>query len=147
MITSTPTPALLLVLYAAVLLVACWTDLRDRRIPNLLTIPALVVALALAAWYGSLPSALLGASLGAGAFVVPMFIYGVSSAGGGDVKLAAFVGAALGFPDLLSALFLAGLSGSAVVLFGLAARRISRKSPVPFGPFIAFGGLAVLLTG
>jgi prepilin signal peptidase PulO-like enzyme (type II secretory pathway) len=139
-----PVTVLLAVLYAGVLIGATLTDLRSRRIPNWLTIPSFVVALAVAAAHGEVATALVGAFLGAAAFALPAVLYGKGMAGGGDVKLAAFVGAAVGLGHVLDVLLLAGLSASVVVLIGIAARRIDRRTPVPFGPFIAFGGLAVL---
>ncbi len=137
---------LLAILYSAVLLAATWTDLRSRRIPNALTLPAVLLALVIAAVRGSFTASIFGALLGAAFFLLPAFLYGKKTAGGGDVKLAAFVGAAVGVPLVLHALLLAGLSGSVVVLVGLAAQRIDRRARVPFGPFIAFGGIAVLFT-
>ncbi len=146
MVTENP-PSVLVVFYAAVLLAAAWTDLRARRIPNALTIPATSVALIVALSLGVGASALVGAAVGAVAFVVPMFLYGRASAGGGDVKLAAFVGAMLGIEGILGALFLTGLAASVVVLVGLATKRMARRSRIPFGPFLALGGLAALLLG
>lgn len=141
-----PVSLVLAVVYAGVLLAATWTDLRSRRIPNALTLPAVGAALVVAALRGSLLVSLFGALLGAAAFLLPAFLYGKKTAGGGDIKLAAFVGAAVGLPLVLHAMLLAGLSASVVVLVGLTARRIDRRTRVPFGPFIAFGGIAVLFT-
>jgi prepilin signal peptidase PulO-like enzyme (type II secretory pathway) len=101
--------------------------------------------LALAYLQAGIGSALVGAVLGASAFVLPMVLYGKASAGGGDVKLAMFIGAALGFPAVVSALFFAGLSASVAVAVGLATRRISRRQKIPFGPFLALGGVAAML--
>jgi prepilin signal peptidase PulO-like enzyme (type II secretory pathway) len=140
-----PAQALLATAYVAVLVTATWTDLRARRIPNALTLPASVAALALAVWQGAALPAFGGAVIGALAFILPMGLYGMSAAGGGDVKLAFFLGAALGLPALLGALFWAGLAGSVIVLGGLATRRLTRRSPVPFAPFLAVGGLVALL--
>lgn len=131
--------------YTLVLAVASWTDLRSRRIPNVLTLPALAAALAVAWWHGTFALSLVGALVGVIAFILPMFLYGTASAGGGDVKLAAFVGAALGLQRVITALFVAGLVASVIVLLGLAARRLSRRSRIAFGPFIAFGGLVGML--
>ena len=134
-------------LFAAVLLAATWTDLRARRIPNGLTLPAVLAALALAAWSGALASAVAGLVAGAAIFILPMLLYGAANAGGGDVKLAAFLGAALGLAGVMQALLVGGLVASAVVLAGLATRRLSRRSRIPYGPFLAIGGLAALFLG
>ena len=88
----------LVLLYAGGLIAATFTDLRSRRIPNLLTIPALGLALVVAAVHGNLLAAIVGALLAGAAFVLPALLYGKGTAGGGDVKLAAFVGAAVWWP-------------------------------------------------
>ena len=56
--------------------------------------------------------------------------------GFGDVKLGAFMGLALGWQNALLALFLANLIGILVILPGLMTKKLSRKSRVPFGPFL-----------
>lgn len=133
--------------FAAVLAAATWTDLRRRRIPNYLTLPALFVALTIALSQGRFMAAGAGAIVGAAFFVLPMFIYGLGAAGGGDVKLAAFMGAALGTYGLLIALMVAGVAASVTVLAGMAAGRLERRSKVPFGPFLALGGVAAVALG
>jgi prepilin signal peptidase PulO-like enzyme (type II secretory pathway) len=134
-------------LYAGVLITATWTDLRARRIPNWLTVPATLLALVWAATQEYLMSALVGALFGAFVFILPMFLYGPGMAGGGDVKLAAFVGAVLGLSGAITALFLAGVVGAVVVLAGLATHRIERRQKIPFGPFIAIGGVLAVIVG
>lgn len=131
--------------YVLVLLAAAWSDLRTRRIPNRLTLPALAAALVVAVATGRFPSAVAGALFAAGLFILPIVLYGAHMAGGGDVKLAAFVGAALGLSAAVTALMAAGLVASAVVLFGLATARITRRQKLPFGPFIAIGGIVALV--
>ena len=56
--------------------------------------------------------------------------------GFGDVKLGAFMGLALGWQNALLALFLANLIGVLVILPGLLTKKLSRKSRLPFGPFL-----------
>ena len=131
--------------YVAILLAAAWSDLRTRRIPNWLTMPATAAALLWAVATGRFPSAAAGAVFAAGLFILPMVLYGAHMAGGGDVKLAAFVGAALGFSASVTALMAAGVVASAVVIVGLATARISRRQKLPFGPFIAIGGIVALI--
>ena len=136
--------ALLAGLYVGVLVAATWTDLRTRRIPNRLTLPALAGALIVAAATGHLASALAGAVFAGGLFVLPAVLYGAGAAGGGDVKLAAFVGAALGLSGAITALLVTGIVGALVVLVGVATSRLSRRQKVPFGPFIAVGGIVAM---
>ncbi len=152
---------------------ATWWDLRTRRIPNGLTIPALVVALCLHGALGAGKGLLLSAvgALAAGALVVPGYL--MRFTGAGDVKLLMAVGAFLAFPNALvaglTALILGGLLGLASALrfgrvgevlarsFGLAqwlahrAKGIPLQRPassglrVPFGVAIALATVLVLL--
>jgi prepilin peptidase CpaA len=109
-----------LALLAGLLLAAVLTDVRSRRIPNLLTLPGLVAGLlwwaAEAGWAG-LWTGVLGALTGAGLLFLPFALGGL---GAGDVKLLALVGA-FGGPSLAVQAFLAaalfGGVGSAVLLW------------------------------
>lgn len=95
---------------------ASYTDLRSRRIPDLLTYPTMVVALVLAFAGAGLPG-LLGAATGL--LVCGMVLGLVAMAGGmggGDVKLMAAVGALLGVPDCLWGLLYAALLGGALAV-------------------------------
>jgi len=63
------------------------------------------------------------------------------------MKLAAMLGAFLGWQLTLVAVFLAVLGGGATAVAILGAGRLGRKDPIPFGPFLAIGGAAALLWG
>jgi prepilin peptidase CpaA len=100
---------------------AGWTDLRSRRIPNWLTVPALAVGVAanavVSGWAG-LRASLLGALLGLG-LLLPFVL--VRSLGAGDWKLAgalgAFAGPGLLIDLLLLSVFVAGLMAAALVIY------------------------------
>ena len=74
-------------------------------------------------------------------------VMGVEGMGGGDITLAAMLGAFLGWKLLLLGLFLAVLVGAAVAVALLAAGRKGGKDPIPFGPFLALGGTVSLFWG
>lgn len=104
--------------------VASWTDLRSRRIPNALTIPALGAALCVHGALGAGQGLLLSAcgALAAGALLLPGYLFRFT--GAGDVKLLMAVGAILSFPAALFA-------GLAALIFGgflglLTAIRLGR---------------------
>jgi leader peptidase (prepilin peptidase)/N-methyltransferase len=79
-------------------------------------------------------------------FFIPMLVY-PAGMGMGDVKLAALLGAALG-KAVIAAITLALVIGAAFGLFIIARSGLSaRKTTIAFGPFLAFGGLLVLLLG
>lgn len=66
--------------------------------------------------------------------------------GPGDAKMALFMGAFLG-AQVLVALFLAFLAGAIVGLYLILVHKRSRKTHVPFGPFLAFGSMIALYLG
>lgn len=131
-------------------------DLRVRRLPDVLTLPLAVAALALLGAValvpehtGEWPRALWGA-LALGAFYYVLWWLNPDGMGFGDVKLALGAGAVLGWygwDTLLLGTFagvlLGALSGTALVLVGKAGR----KSAIPFGPFLIAGAYAGLLIG
>jgi len=153
--------------------VATWWDLRCRRIPNALTIPALVAALCIHGAVGAGQGLFLSAcgAVVAGVLVLPG--YALRSTGAGDVKLLMAVGAILTFPLALkaglAALIAGGLIGLVVSardgrlrdtirrtvalgrwLFGRAsgapeAKPESSNRHIPFGVAIAVATLALVL--
>jgi len=96
--------------------IAGWTDWRTRRIPNWLTVPALVLGIAANSlalgWYGA-KEALLGAGLGLG-LLLPFVL--IRSLGGGDWKLVGALGAFLGPPRLIAVLVATILVAGAMAL-------------------------------
>src|SRR3954451_7820763 len=116
-------------LLLAALAAAAACDLRARVIPNAITAPAAVGALALGGHPG--PGALAAAFLGMAALASP------EGMGLGDAKLAGVMGLCLGGPVMIA--LLVGCGGA--VAYGLAAR----ARAVPFAPFLALGAVAVLV--
>lgn len=57
------------------------------------------------------------------------------------------LGLVLGWKHLLLALAIAVLAGALVSVVLLASRRVSRKTAIPFGPFLALGGYLAMLWG
>jgi leader peptidase (prepilin peptidase)/N-methyltransferase len=122
------------------------TDVERRIIPNRIVLPALVAALVVqTARDPSLEWVL--AALGAGGFFLVMALAYPAGLGMGDVKLAAFMGAWLGVA-VVPALFLGSLLAlvPAVVIL-VRHGSAGRKMGVPFGPFLAAGGLIALFAG
>ena len=126
-------------------------DLSVHRLPDALTLPAypvLIILLALAGHQaGALVRALAGCVVLAAAYLV-LGLLRPGHLGGGDVKLAGLAGLALawlGWPVLLAGAAL-GFVLSAVVSLGLlAARRITLRSQICFGPFLLGGALLAVL--
>jgi leader peptidase (prepilin peptidase) / N-methyltransferase len=120
-------------------------DLEERRIPNRIVLPAIVVALGsqIALDPREAPR-LVGIALAAGLFFyLPLLLFR-GGMGMGDVKLAVFLGAALGdavVTAIAVAVFAAFFAALAVLLRNGAQ---ARKSGIPFGPFLALGAVVAI---
>jgi leader peptidase (prepilin peptidase)/N-methyltransferase len=129
--------------FFAALAVASVVDLRERRIPNALTYPGIVVALGLAAARGAGAESLAGL-LGAGGFMAVGWLAGRGRLGVGDITFAVFIGAAIGLAAVPAFLLIATASGALAALGALLARR-DRRATLAFGPWLALGGAAAAL--
>jgi leader peptidase (prepilin peptidase)/N-methyltransferase len=143
-----PAQVALGLVFVTVLAAVTLTDLELRLIPNkiLLVGAATGVAICAAADPGSLPERLAAAAAAGGLLFVAALSY-PRGMGLGDVKLAAVMGLFLGrnvAPAILVALLAGSLVGLAIVAKEGAA---ARKRAIPFGPFLALGGVVGLLAG
>jgi len=130
------------------LAVVTLTDLERRIIPNRVLAVASVLGVAIAAIGdpGSLPERAIAAAAAGGLLFAAALLY-PRGMGLGDVKLAAVMGLYLG-RDVGPALLAALLAGSVVGLTMIAREGGSaRRKAIPFGPFLALGGLVGLLVG
>jgi len=124
------------------------TDLEQRLIPNKILLVAAVLGVAIAAVSdpASLPER-AAAAVAAGGLLFAAALAYPRGMGLGDVKLAALMGLFLG-RDVAPALLVALLSGSLVGLAMIARHgAAARKRAIPFGPFLALGGVVGLLAG
>ncbi len=141
-------PGLIFTLLATSLLIVSFIDLAYRIIPDVITLPGILVGLAASTLVTSvgLGNALLGALIGGGLFLL-VAIVSKGGMGGGDIKLIAMIGAFLGWQDVFVTIFLAALSGAVSGLFLIIVKKKGRKDALPFGPFLALGALFALLWG
>jgi leader peptidase (prepilin peptidase) / N-methyltransferase len=134
--------------FVTTLLAVTLTDLEQRIIPNKILLVAAVLGAAIAAVAvpGTLPERALAAAAAGGLLFLAALIY-PRGMGLGDVKLAAVMGLFLGrnvAPAMLVALLAGALVGLAMIAREGAA---ARKRAIPFGPFLALGGVVGLLAG
>jgi leader peptidase (prepilin peptidase) / N-methyltransferase len=124
-------------------------DLDHRIIPNRLMLIGAVasIAIVLVTDRGSLTEHLIAAGAAGGFLLVAALAY-PAGMGMGDVKLAGvmglFLGRAVG-PAMLVALVAGSVVGAAIIAHKGAAE--GRKTAIPFGPYLAFGGLVGLFAG
>jgi leader peptidase (prepilin peptidase) / N-methyltransferase len=134
--------------FVTMLVAVTLTDLDQRIIPNRILLVSAVVGAVIAAVadHGSLPERAIAAALAGGLLFLAALAY-PRGMGLGDVKLAATMGIFLGrnvAPAVLVALLAGSLVGLAMIARDGAA---ARKTAIPFGPFLALGGVVGLLAG
>ncbi|HWA54932.1 MAG TPA: prepilin peptidase [Solirubrobacterales bacterium] len=134
--------------FVAMLAVVTLTDIERRIIPNKVLIVGAVLCVAIAASTdpASLPERAIAAAGAGGLFFLVALAY-PAGMGLGDVKLAAtmglFLGRAVG-PAILFALLAGSVTGLVLIARHGAG---ARKMAIPFGPFLALGGVVGLLAG
>jgi leader peptidase (prepilin peptidase) / N-methyltransferase len=134
--------------FVTMLVAVTLTDLERRIIPNKILLVGATFALAISAVTdpASLPERAIAAVAAGGLLLAAALAY-PRGMGLGDVKLAATMGLFLG-RDVAPALFVALLAGSLVGLAMIARHgAAARKRAIPFGPFLALGGIVGLLAG
>ena len=136
-----------LVLVAALVVITA-IDLVHQIIPDVVTLPGIALGLlaSVATGQPAWREALVGVLVGGGLFFL-IIVASRGGMGGGDMKLGAMLGAFLGWKLLLVALLAAVLTGGTVAICLLVLGRKGRKDPVPFGPFLALGGIIGLFWG
>jgi leader peptidase (prepilin peptidase)/N-methyltransferase len=143
-----PTEVALGLVFVTMLAAITLTDLDRRVIPNKVLLVAAVAGVAIAAVGdpSSLPERAIAAAAAGGGLFLVVLAY-PRGMGLGDVKLAAVMGLFLG-RNVVPAILVALLAGSIVGL-ALIARdgAAARKRAIPFGPFLALGGVVGLLAG
>ncbi len=138
----------------AVLVAAAFIDLDTTLLPDDLTLPMIGLGL-VAAWQQwipvSLPDAALGAFFGYFSLWAVARLYKlirrVDGMAEGDFKLLAGLGALLGWQVLGAIILLSSAVGACIGVFMIVARGHGRSVPIPFGPYLAGGGVAALFYG
>jgi leader peptidase (prepilin peptidase)/N-methyltransferase len=138
--------------FTLALLAVALIDLDFRIIPDEISIGGTLIGLfARGFTLEGVGAGLVGALVGGGALWLVAFGYrkatGIDGLGGGDVKLAAMIGAFLGWPGVFLTIFGAAVAGSFVGLALIALRRGDRRTALPFGTFLAPAAVFVALAG
>ncbi|HXF92990.1 MAG TPA: A24 family peptidase [Nitrospiraceae bacterium] len=137
------------VLFSA-LLVVTGTDFTHQIIPNVITVPGMLLGLLCASTIlpVGLVNSIMGMLVGGGllwvlAWVSP-YLFGKEGMGGGDIKLLAMIGAFLGWKATLLTIMIGASVGSVVGMGLISLNVIKRDDYIPFGPFLALGAVLSL---
>jgi len=149
-------PALgIMAFYACLFIVIFVIDLEQGLILNKVVYPGMVVALLLALYPWPWLTQSIGmrvayAALGGGIGFALFLLIAIVSRGGmgwGDVKLAALIGLATGFPLVFLAIIMGAILGGIVAVALVIAKKRKRRETIPFGPFLAVATMITLLWG
>jgi leader peptidase (prepilin peptidase)/N-methyltransferase len=139
--------------FTAMLIVLFGTDLETQRLPNVITLPGIVIG-ALASLVLPPPAivdSLIGITLGGGILWVIRWGWkratGVDGMGLGDVKMMAMIGAFLGWQQVWLVLFLSSLAGAVVGVGLTVLGKRSLQTRLPFGTFLALAAFVASLVG
>jgi leader peptidase (prepilin peptidase)/N-methyltransferase len=144
--------SLVRVIFGCALIVLFVTDLQHKILPNVITLPGIVIGLVCSVF---LPpgwvSSLIGILVGGGVLFAIAEVYyrvrGQEGLGMGDVKLLAMIGAFLGWKLVLITLVFASFTGSLAGGVLIASGRGGMKYALPFGTFLAVGALLAATWG
>jgi leader peptidase (prepilin peptidase) / N-methyltransferase len=149
-------------IFAAALIVISFIDLDVRIVPDVISLPGIILGLAFSVVgyfffrddstvIPSPVSSLIGIVAGGGFLLATAWIYekvtGVDGMGGGDIKLLAMIGAFLGWPSIPITLFIASLLGSMVGITCMILTGAGRRLALPFAPFLCSAALIYLFFG
>ncbi|MDF1513258.1 MAG: A24 family peptidase [Anaerolineae bacterium] len=136
------------------------TDLESKLIPNVIILPSIVLMLLVGTvfgpalpsyqswpWWASLGGALVGCACLRILIWIGVAVFGPGALGEGDMTLATYVGALVGFPIIVQSLLLTIILGGVGAILVLVAKKGSMKTAMPYGPYIALGATVCMLWG
>ena len=138
--------------FLTALIIITFIDLDHRIIPDVISLPGIVVGflLSLRGEPGPVSSA-IGILTGGGLLLAVAWGYhawtGREGMGGGDIKLLAMIGAFLGWKSIFVTLFVGSVIGSIIGVIVMLYEGADTKLAIPFGPFLAGGALVYLFWG
>lgn len=137
-------------LFCAALLVIIWIDVHHQIIPDVISLPGILIGLLFSLVSPELhwKDSLIGVLTGGGILYAIALLYflwrKVDGMGGGDIKLLAMIGAFLGWQSLPFVIFASSLSGSMIGLLAMIKQKKGGQTRIPFGPFLSIAALAYL---
>lgn len=144
---------LIYIFLSSSLIIIAFIDLNEQIVPDEISLPGIVIGFVISFFvpYISFINSALGVFIGGGIILIigmgGSVIFKKEAMGGGDVKLAAMIGAFLGWRYIIISLFLGFFLGALAGIFLILSKIKRREDVVPFGPFIVLGSLITLLWG
>ena len=144
---------LALFIFCSALVAITFIDLDHQIIPDVISLPGIIVGFAFSfflPWVGW-KSSLIGIVAGGGSLLAVAWLYELltkkEGMGGGDIKLLAMMGAFLGWRSVPFIIFASSLIGSVIGVSVMLLQKRDGKLAIPFGPFLALGGVLYIFFG
>jgi leader peptidase (prepilin peptidase) / N-methyltransferase len=139
-------------LLVVILVVLFGIDLHHQILPNVITLPGIVIGLLFSlvgppGWLSSLIGILLGGGILYGIAAAYYLVRREEGLGMGDVKMLAMIGAFLGWKAVLVTLILSSFAGALVGVGIIAFTKGTMRLALPFGTFLSLGAVAAMLVG
>lgn len=137
-------------LFCAALLVIIWIDVHHQIIPDVISLPGIIIGLLFSIicpvlyWKDSLFGVLAGGGILYAIALLYFLWRKIDGMGGGDIKLLAMIGAFLGWQALPFVILASSLSGTVVGLLAMIKQKKGGQTRIPFGPFLSIAALAYL---
>lgn len=150
---SDPRDLAILSVYFGALLLLMATDLDQKLLPDLITLPLIVAGLLLtvtglnpllAGKDLPIASALI-AGIGAPVLLFALDVVVKGALGMGDLKLVAGLGLISGVTRLFAGLVVASIASAVILIALIVSRRLTMKTAIPFGPILILGGMLAAL--
>jgi leader peptidase (prepilin peptidase)/N-methyltransferase len=138
-------------IFISLLIPISFIDLHTTLIPDSISIFGIILGLALSVFRGLALISIIGAA--SGAIIISMIIvlgkriYKQDVMGYGDIKLAALIGAFVGWAGVLLTIMMGSFLGAVYGLIQIKRGKLTMKSQIPFGPYLAIGGIISFLYG
>jgi len=145
--------SLIYIILSSALIIIAFIDLNEQIVPDVISLPGIVIGFIISFFVTNIPfiNSALGVLVGGGIILIIALggsvIFKKEAMGGGDVKLAAMIGAFLGWRYIIISLFLGFFLGALTGILLIMMKIKSREDMVPFGPFIVLGSFITLLWG
>ena len=145
--------SLIYIVLSSALIIIAFIDFKEQIIPDEISLPGIAIGFATSFFvpYISFMNSALGILAGGGVILVIAWggsvVFKKEAMGGGDIKLAAMIGAFLGWKYIIISLFLGFFTGALTGIILILSKIRSKEDMIPFGPFIILGSFITLLWG
>ncbi len=137
-------------IFCAALLCIIWIDIHHQIIPDVISLPGMVLGFLFSffnpnlSWQDSLLGLLAGGGVLYAIAILYLLLRKQEGMGGGDIKLLAMIGAFLGWQSLLFVIFFSSFSGALIGIAAMVQQGKGGATRIPFGPFLAIAALVFL---